>query len=58
MRLVEFVRKELHGYDANVSAYDGFMNKLAPELEKIRNREHELAQAAKNTIARTGRSRS
>lgn len=55
MLLLDFVRKSLHGFDANVIAYDGFAKAIEPELEKIRNREIELASAAKDMLARAGR---
>lgn len=54
MGLLEFIRAKLQGYDANVIAYDGFTQAIEPELEKIQSREHELATAAKNTLARIG----
>lgn len=55
MQLVDFVRKALHGYDANVIAYEGFAGAATPELDMIRKREHELASAAKDALARAGR---
>jgi hypothetical protein len=55
MNLIEYVRRELHGFDANVIAYDGFAKAIQPQLETIRNRESELAKAAKATLERAGR---